>query len=100
MTTNDYESYVLAMSKPYTDPNYCAIALAEEAGEVCGWYKKMILRGNPTGKLTTDDLKSELGDVLFYLTRMASHYNWPLTELMDFNKAKLDVRAAKGKVVG
>ena len=101
MKTKDYEAYVLERCQPYTDPSYCVIALNEEAGEIAGWWKKFKLRGNPTGKLTHDDLKGELGDVLFYLTRLAYHYNWTLSDIMDFNKAKLDDRVAKNmKSVG
>jgi NTP pyrophosphatase (non-canonical NTP hydrolase) len=79
----------------YVDHNYCAVAINEEAGEIAGWHKKYHLRGNPTGKLGLDDLKSELGDVLFYLTAMSSLYGWTLEEVMEFNKVKLDDRVAR-----
>jgi NTP pyrophosphatase (non-canonical NTP hydrolase) len=93
VTTPEYEAYVTSRCQPYTDIPYCIIALNEEAGEAAGWFKKMVLRGNPTGKLSTDDLKGELGDVLFYLTRLASHYGWSLDDVMEFNRRKLDKRS-------
>lgn len=94
MKKSEYEAFVNSMSKGYVDQNYLVVALNEEAGEIAGWYKKFVLRGNPTGKLTQDDLKSELGDVLFYLTRLAALNGWDLDSIMDFNKAKLEQRIA------
>ena len=96
MTPTEFEAHVNDFAKDYTDLNYCVIALNEEAGEVAGWYKKAVLRGNVTGKYTDDDLKGELGDVLYYLTRAARLKGWTLSDIMDFNKAKLDERQAKG----
>ena len=81
MTTKEYSDYVQLRSKPYTDENYCIIALNGEAGEVAEWYKKY--------------LKGELGDVLYYLTRLASLNGWTLEDIMEGNKAKLDERVAK-----
>lgn len=95
MTTDQFEVYVEQQCKGYVDRNYCVVALNEEAGEVAGWYKKMVLRGNPTGRLSEQDLKEELGDVLFYLTRMANLYGWTIAEVMDCNKAKLDAKAKR-----
>lgn len=96
MKKKDYEAFVAEMCKPYTDLNYCVVALNGEAGEVAEWHKKYNMRGNPTGKLTKDDLLSELGDVLFYLTRLANLEGWSLSDLMASNKAKLDGRVAAG----
>lgn len=97
MKTGAYEDYVTMRCQPYVTKEYCAIAINEEAGEVAGWFKKYVFRGNPTGKLTEDDLKGELGDVLFYLTAMARHYGWSLSDVMDYNVEKLDKRVAEAK---
>lgn len=96
MTTAEYEDYVESRCKPYCDLNYTIIALNGEAGEVAEWYKKFVLRGNPVGNLTEVDLKGELGDVLFYLTRITKLKGWTLSEVMDANKVKLDDRVEKG----
>lgn len=95
MTTEEFERHVEEHVAHDLDLNYCVIALNEEAGEIAGWYKKAILRGNPTGKYTQEDLKGELGDLLYYLTRAAGTQGWSLSEIMDHNKAKLDDRRAK-----
>lgn len=95
MTRSEYEQYVTGQCKEYVNEPYLVIAINEEAGEIAGWYKKAVLRGNPTGKYTPDDLKGEIGDVLFYLTRLAQLHGWSLDDVMEFNKAKLDNRTQK-----
>ena len=92
-----YESWVHENCRPYTDLPYCVIALNGEAGEVAEWYKKAVLRGNPTGELTNQDLLEELGDVLFYLTRLAHLKGWDLRTVANTNRRKIDARVAKGK---
>ena len=100
MTTTEYEQYVETRCKPFTDFNYCVVALNGEAGEVAEWHKKYNLRGNILD-LSVEDLKEELGDVLFYLTRAASLKGWSLVDIMEGNKKKLDDRVNKGyKQVG
>lgn len=94
MTTEQFEAHVSEKCNNYVDLNYSVIALNEEAGEVAGWYKKVVLRNNPKG-LTDDDLIGELGDCLFYLTCIAKVKGWGLSEVMDRNKVKLDERVAK-----
>lgn len=96
MTTEEFEKHVAAQAKPDLDANYAVVALNGEAGEVAEWHKKYNLRGNPTGKYSLDDLKGELGDVLFYLTRLANLHDWTLSEVMEQNKRKLDERKGKG----
>lgn len=93
----EYEKFVAEFAKDYVDENYLVVALNEEAGEIAGWYKKFVLRGNPTGKLTRDDLKSELGDVLYYLTRMANLNGWSVEDVQQYNMDKLRERVAAGK---
>lgn len=93
MTAPEYEVHVSQHAKEDLDLNYAVIALNGEAGEVAEWYKKAVLRKNKVG-LTDRDLQEELGDVLFYLTRLAQLKGWTLAEIMDINKLKLDGRVA------
>ena len=96
MKKREYEEYVESRCKDYVTEPYLVIAINEEAGEIAGWYKKYVLRGNPTGKLSKDDLKGELGDVLFYVTRLAQMNGWSLNDIMEHNVTKLDERVTKG----
>lgn len=96
MNTVDYEAWVQSRCKPFADLNYAIIALNGEAGEVAEWHKKFNLRGNPTGQLSNADLKEELGDVQFYLTRIAQLNGWSLSEIMESNVDKIEARVKEG----
>lgn len=97
MKKSDYQAWVTKSCRGYTDINYCIIAINGEAGEVAEWYKKHELRGNPTGELTEEDLKLELGDLLFYIARLASLKGWSLNDIMDANVEKIEARITAGK---
>ncbi len=94
MTTGDFENHVKDHSGSYVDLPYAALALNGEAGEVAEWVKKVVLRNNPQD-LTDEDLKYELGDVLWYLTAITLLKGWTLEEVMSQNKAKLDWRRSQ-----
>lgn len=94
LTTSEFEQHVSNNATDNLDLNYAVIALNGEAGEVAEWYKKAVLRGNVVG-LTDRDLQEELGDALYYLTRMTTLKGWTLSEIMDINKVKLDGRVAR-----
>ena len=93
----EYEKFVEEFAADYVDEAYLVVALNEEAGEIAGWYKKFVLRGNPVGNFTRDDLKGELGDLLYYLTRMANLNGWSVTDVQQYNMDKLRKRVAEKK---
>ena len=47
---------------------------------------------------TTENLKEELGDVLWYITAIAHKKGWTLSDIMTENYHKLERREAFGKV--
>ena len=67
------------------EKEYLMLGLMNEAGEVGGAFKKEIRDGVDNTALIID----ELGDVLWYLTRLCDVYNITLSELMDENITKL-----------
>ena len=69
-----------------------ALGLAGEAGEVIEPIKKEI-RGD--GPVDIDYLTLELGDVLHYLCRIASHYNIPISRVIAMNVRKIEDRRGK-----
>ena len=99
MKVKDYEEFVTGKCAfmPITDDAYSVIGLCGEAGEVAEWIKKAQFRKNP--KFTEDMLKSELGDVQHYLTRIARNHGWTLKEVMADNMAKLTVRQQQKETV-
>jgi NTP pyrophosphatase (non-canonical NTP hydrolase) len=73
-----------------------AMGLAGETGEVMELLKKHLRDGKHPGEA----LLLELGDVLHYLTVIATAYGWTLSDVAMANVAKLVERDAKrGRVV-
>lgn len=67
------------------------LGLAGEAGSVLTLMKKLIRDGEGFGTFEKK-LKEELGDVLWYITAIASHYNIKLEEIADENLTKINDR--------
>ena len=73
------------------EKEYLMLGLMNEAGEVGGAYKKEIRdRVDNTGLII-----DELGDVLWYLTRLCDVYGVEISELMVNNMDKLFNRMSK-----
>jgi NTP pyrophosphatase (non-canonical NTP hydrolase) len=66
-----------------------ALGLAGEAGEVIDLIKKWSFQGHP---IDQDDLLSEIGDVLWYITLLCSVYGWTLDDAIAVNIEKLRKR--------
>lgn len=78
---------------------YPTLGLTGEAGEVAEKVKKL-LRNNG-GKLTpaiTEDLTLELGDVLWYLTQLATELGVSLEQVAKANLVKLNDRKIRGVI--
>ena len=73
------------------EKEYLMLGLMNEAGEVGGAYKKEI-RDRVDN---TDLIIDELGDVLWYLTRLCDVYGVEISELMVNNMDKLFNRISK-----
>lgn len=72
--------------------NY-ALGLAGEAGEVGDIIKKHLFHGHP---LDRENLKDELGDVLWYLSNLANSVDISLQDIADHNIEKLYARYPEG----
>ena len=76
---------------------YPFMALAEEAGEVCGKVAKALRKGDP---IDAGAVEMELGDVLWQVAACANELGVTLGEIATMNLAKLGDRAARGVIVG
>ena len=80
---------------------YLTLGLVGEAGEVANKIKKVYR--DHDGQLM-DDVKSvvaeELGDVLWYMARLAFEMGFSMTDLADRNYQKLMDRKSRGAMKG
>lgn len=81
-----------------TAVTYCALGLGE-AGEVQGKLKK-VWRGDRTLEEARDEILDELGDTLWYLTRMCLELGVDLDWLMKHNGMKVLDRKKRGVIKG
>jgi NTP pyrophosphatase (non-canonical NTP hydrolase) len=78
---------------------YSALGLAGEAGELANKVKKL-LRGDANRDELVDGIKSEMGDVLWYLAALAEDLGVDLASVAQENIEKLRSRQARGKILG
>lgn len=76
---------------------YPALGLAGEVGEVCEKVKKHVRDGR---ELDKEDLKKELGDVLWYLSALASDLGISLNDVAVTNYNKLKSRMERNVIHG
>jgi NTP pyrophosphatase (non-canonical NTP hydrolase) len=80
---------------------YPALGLAGEAGEVAEHVKKAIRDdGGLIGEVRRAAMAKELGDVLWYLTQLASELGLELDEIAEDNIEKLFSRQRRGVLSG
>jgi NTP pyrophosphatase (non-canonical NTP hydrolase) len=80
---------------------YPTLGLTNEAGEVAGKVKKIFRdKGGLIGTEEREALKSELGDVLWYLAQVCTELEIPLDEVAEANIEKLFSRLERGKIGG
>jgi NTP pyrophosphatase (non-canonical NTP hydrolase) len=82
---------------------YSAIGLGNEAGEVLGKVKKWLRGDDGEGEISDERklaLRDELGDVLWYLSVLASDLGWNLEEIAKLNIDKLKSRKERGSLHG
>jgi len=87
------EEAVKTMGKHWEDfdvgLSYGALGLCGEAGEVAEAVKKYI---NKSKELKREDLKKELGDVMWYIASVSKHLGFSLSEVAAGNIEKLRKR--------
>ena len=81
---------------------YPALGLCGEAGEVAEKVKKSIRDGihNWPDEQFKEELTKELGDVLWYISALASDLDISLNEIAEINLQKLASRKKRNKIGG
>lgn len=95
---NDFETYQILAGRTAnpSDPNRLVISglgITGEAGEVAELLKKHIGHGHP---LDRDKLAKELGDVLWYISDIATACELNLAKIAERNITKLRERYPEG----
>lgn len=88
---------------PNKDSNfiYPVLGLAGESGEVSEKIKKVIRDKNGIiDDATREEIKKELGDVLWYVAQIATELKLDLSDVAQTNIDKLFSRKARGKISG
>ena len=80
---------------------YPALGLAGEAGEVCEKIKKIMRdqKGHFTEE-NVEEISKELGDVLWYISTIATELNMSLSAIAEDNMEKLKDRMDRGVIKG
>jgi NTP pyrophosphatase (non-canonical NTP hydrolase) len=104
MNFNDYQTRSRATAKyPIIGHGviYPTLGLVNEAGEVAGKIKKVFRdKDGEINAETREALKAELGDVLWYVSQVATELDLSLDEIAETNIAKLLDRLERGKIRG
>jgi NTP pyrophosphatase (non-canonical NTP hydrolase) len=80
---------------------YLTMGLVSEAGEVAGKVKKALRDHN--GQISEERnlaIADELGDVLWYVARLADELHWDLNQVARNNLQKLADRKERGVICG
>ena len=107
MTIENFSHYQRESRKTWTLVHtdhpivYPTLGLVNEAGELAGKVKKIFRdRDGVISDADREALKYELGDVLWYLTQIATELDLSLEEVAAANLDKLFSRLERGQIKG
>ncbi len=98
MTFKEYQKYAESTAVYPKDEGikYTALGLCGESGEVAEKVKKFIR----DGKFDAEEIKKELGDVLWYVAMSAKELGSDIEEIASINVNKLLKRKLENKIKG
>ena len=107
MDLKDFDDYQKKCEKTAVYPNigknftYPTIGLMGEAGEVANKIKKLI-RDDDGKVLKTrrDEIKAEMGDMLWYMAQLGTELGLKLSDIAKYNLEKLAKRQKENKLHG
>ncbi len=103
----DFREYQKKSRKTAIYPNkgnnfiYPVLGLVGESGEIAEKFKKILRdKGGKIKKKEKEEIKKELGDVLWYLSQIATELDLSLDEIASFNIKKVESRKRRNKLQG
>ncbi len=104
MNMNDYQQASIKTAWPKDRHNELfnlLLGLCGEAGEIAEKAKKIVRdHESDFSKLDVDDLKKELGDVMWHIAILANYFDISLEDVAQANIDKLASRQARGVLQG
>ncbi len=104
MTFDEYQKLALRTAAGKEKKNelfHLLLGLLGEAGEIAEKFKKLVRdQDSDLGKVDREDLKKELGDVLWYIATLADFLDISLDDIAESNIAKLADRQKRGVLKG
>ena len=97
--TDDFLDAVDILEEQGVEPSRlltAGIGLSGEVGEFNEIIKKCLFQGKELDEDTVAHLKSELGDIMWYIAQGCLALNTDIEELIDINTAKLKDRYPEG----
>jgi NTP pyrophosphatase (non-canonical NTP hydrolase) len=80
---------------------YPVLGLSGETGELCEKIKKIYRDKDGEFAITDiDNIKKELGDILWYVSALANEFDIPLEDIANTNIEKLSSRHDRGVLQG
>ncbi|MDP3957041.1 MAG: nucleoside triphosphate pyrophosphohydrolase family protein [bacterium] len=103
----DFQEYQKQVKKTSIFPEdghafvYATLGLSGETGEVAEKVKKIIVNKNGViSEESKEEIKKELGDVLWYLSQLATELDLSLEEIAEENMRKIHDRMKRGVLKG
>lgn len=104
MTFEEYERLALRTAAGKSKKNelfHLVLGLVGETGEIAEKMKKWVRdQASDESLVDVDDLKKELGDVLWYTAVLAAYFDIPFGEIAEKNIAKLEDRQKRNVLAG
>ncbi len=97
LTLNEYQAYAMTTRLPTADLGYVTLGLVGEIGELYGKIAKS-LRDDTT--VPQDDIKKELGDILWFIAAMCYDHKLSLEDVAKTNIEKLQSRKQRNTLKG
>ena len=96
---DDYDDFVFG-GVTYPSPTYAALGLSGETGEVIERIKKLYRKHGEEWTTEADyaeieGVQDELGDVLWYVTRLCQCLGLSLADIAQYNMEKLNARQGR-----
>jgi len=102
MNFNEYQEQTALTAKYPKEKalDYCTLGLVGEAGEIANKVKKVIRDNRPVDEAFKADMKAEIGDVLWYVARLADDLGIKLEDIATYNMEKFLSRLQRGSISG